>query len=879
MIVDKYKNLLLIFILSYTVLCLNTATLANEGIEYTNKLIVIYKNFESPARFKTKNDSLKLGTLPFGSVLNNVIQKLTLSGDIKIKPLQSPHNIRFQEANEAVAFVETSLDELNSYVVKVNDESIIEKLKEALEKEDGVEKVTRDFKVQLPDELQLQTGNNIVQSCQATPTCDSTTRRVACGSGTPSCPAGKIPFCIFFQNSPAVAGCLGGSTFNSDEIYCDNGSGPPGKLPNDPYNTENWFYEKTGLLSAWNKTCNCPPEIPHANCNVKDHLEFCKIGDPNIIIAVLDNGFSIGFQPGTTGTQDLTDRWDLNISKNVILGDNPFDYDSSDEPSASIVYDHGTAVALSASASGNNNISHAGINWGSKIWAIRVGKGAGTSLSNILAGVNYVISKVDALNIKHFFINLSYGSVGDCNQFLARALNDFAGLNVKSHGGLITLASGNEGCFQNLEDVAPDVIVVGASVSGSPCSNVDIAGYSNYGKSTDIFSPSGFILDNRNIGVESFQISKQTIHGSSFSAPSLAGYGSLLWSLNPTLTPDQIEKVLKISSLNSLPLFEGNLLSKDKINKSQSSQVKINDAIDFSAQITSLIINTNPNTENQKAFVNENNNVIVSAILPGSNEILNLQALNLPQGAEFIATSGTGSVVQTFSWTPTSQDLNNTLPVTFLIKNSIGKIIGATKIIFTVEGRQNRPPIINAGLDKIVRPKQVVRFDGATATDPDSNQLTYSWTLTEPLVPVLKLNPASLNNAGFYTFGTDIGLVNLKFTLTVSDGGTQVSDEVIYTVKNFPPTADAGPDRFSRRGSYLRLGGVGNTDPDLDPLSYTWTQTNGPSVPIFYPNTQNPIIKAPTDLSTPGNEAIFKLKVDDGLGGASTDNVSIFVVR
>lgn len=881
---NKISKFFLFLTLVLFALCPCESSLASvEKVQYTDKLIIEYKSGNNEAVSTFSNNS-NLGVLPFEKILSNVIGKLQATGKLQTRPIIGlPTGLLFRTSEEStlttnIAYIENTLSNLDSYVVKVNDISNIELIKKELEKEAGVSKITQDFLADLPpiDILVNKEPNlNITQSCTVTPGCE--TGRPVCLSGTLTCPLGKRPVCVFLSSKPPFSACLGNGRITPGEAYCDLGLQA---LPEDPYNLENWHYEKTGLSKTWNQTCKCPQEIELSKCNISEHPEFCRIGDLNTVIAVLDNGFSVGSQVGTIGHPDLAGMVDSIISQNVIFNDNPFDYDSSDEPSSKVVYDHGTASVLSSSASGNNTKSHAGVNFNSKIWAVRIGRGASASFSNILAGFNYVIGKVQESNIKRFFINLSYGS-GDCNKSLAKAVNDFAGLEVKNRGGLITLASGNEACAQDFEDIAPHVIVVGATSSSSPCINPVVASYSNYGTLTDIFSPSGFIVDNRNSGIENYELSKQVIHGTSFSAPSLAGYGSLLWASNQNLSPDDVEKILKVSSFNSRFLFDGDQSSKDKIKLSQASQVSIYDAITLQEQILNLMISTDPQSDKQDLFVNVNNVVNVTVILPASNESLGIEALDLPAGAMFEPASGTSSVSQLFFWNPDLSQLDKKFPVTFLVKNSQSKVIGYKKILFTVKEKQeNHPPIINAGSTKIVRPKQLVRFDDATALDEDNDNLTYEWTLPEvPLVPLLRINPTQLNKAGFYVHPMDKGLVDLKFRLTVSDGVHTVSSDVVYGVKNFPPQINAGPDRYVRKDTLVLIGSSQNLDPDGDVLKFSWAQVGGPPVTILTSNTQYLVFKTPPVLAVPGNEIVFRLKVEDGFGGISFDDVSVFVVR
>lgn len=823
------KNLLFLLISNLILIGFNNLASASDEIEFKDKLVVLYKRADNIKERNLTIPTKGLGVLPFETLLGNVIKKLTESGKIPSKYNSSSGNtaqvFRFQETSEEVAFVESELEELDAYVVKVNQIDLVDLLKKGLESEIGVIRVIKDFEVFLP----------------------------------------QLPR---FQEQLKI-----GSSGN--QTSCNPDSEP---LPNDPYNLENWHYERTGLVKAWNDTCNCPTEIQPSKCNVKEHPEFCNVSDPNVIIAILDNGFSIGAQVGTTGHPDLIDRADINASRSVVSNSDPFDFDSSDEPSNEVVFDHGTASAISASGTANNNKSHAGINWNAKIWAIRIGKGAGASTSDILSGINHVLEKARELSISHFFINISYGS-GGCNKYLAQEINEFAGANVKRQGGLIALSSGNDGCFQDFEDVAPDVIVVGATGAGGPCDDIGVASYSNYGALTDIFSPSGFVVDNRDTRVQHFRLGKLRINGTSFSAPSLAGYGTLLWSRYPDLPPHDIEKILKVSSFNSLSLFN-NVPSRERIFKSHSAQVKIDDAISLKSQILNLIISTNPSGENQNLYAEIKNQVLITASLPSSNEGLKLEALNLPVGAVFESASGFGTISQNFLWTPSLFQANNKFQVTFLVKNSQDKVIGYKKILFSVlEKPKNQSPIVNAGLDKTVRPKQVVRFEDASAFDPDNEVLTYEWEVIEPQIKVVRISPWRLNKGGFYAYGTDKGLVDIKFKLTVSDGTNTVSDEVVYTVKNHAPIADTGPLKKVRRNTLIHIGSLKSIDPDGDPIKFTWTQINGPKVELSDLNLQFPSFVTPNELTTQGQEIIFRLTVEDDYGGSATDDDYIYVVR
>jgi subtilisin family serine protease len=91
-----------------------------------------------------------------------------------------------------------------------------------------------------------------------------------------------------------------------------------------------------------------------------------------------------------------------------------------------------------------------------------------------------------------------------------------------------------------------------------------------------------------------------------------------------------------------------------------------------------------------------------------------------------------------------------------------------------------------------------------------------------------------------------------------------------------PPTANAGPDQTVDAGSTVRLDGSGSTDPNGSPLTYSWTQTSGPSVTLSSSTSSNPSFTAPQPSAT--TNLVFKLEVTNNDGVKSDpDSVTITV--
>jgi hypothetical protein len=89
---------------------------------------------------------------------------------------------------------------------------------------------------------------------------------------------------------------------------------------------------------------------------------------------------------------------------------------------------------------------------------------------------------------------------------------------------------------------------------------------------------------------------------------------------------------------------------------------------------------------------------------------------------------------------------------------------------------------------------------------------------------------------------------------------------------NQAPVADAGPDQAVDKDQSVTLDGTRSSDPDGDPLHYSWTQAAGPSVVLAGNGTPHPTFKAPP---TEGETLTFQLAVDDGTATSAAASVTI----
>jgi hypothetical protein len=94
---------------------------------------------------------------------------------------------------------------------------------------------------------------------------------------------------------------------------------------------------------------------------------------------------------------------------------------------------------------------------------------------------------------------------------------------------------------------------------------------------------------------------------------------------------------------------------------------------------------------------------------------------------------------------------------------------------------------------------------------------------------------------------------------------------------NFPPIANAGADRTVDEGSRVVLYGTQSEDPELEPLSFRWQQTDadGPAVTLADARTATPSFTAPP-AGAADSTMTFELVVSDGTHERS-DTVTIHV--
>lgn len=217
-----------------------------------------------------------------------------------------------------------------------------------------------------------------------------------------------------------------------------------------------------------------------------------------------------------------------------------------------------------------------------------------------------------------------------------------------------------------------------------------------------------------------------------------------------------------------------------------------------------------------------------------------------------------------------------------------GTIRRAVTVLVRPASPANRLPALAAGTPR-ASPSSVTGSVPVqltlSATDPDGDSLTYSWS-QEPAAPVGSFSGRFVPSP---TWTAPVVSSTTRFTLrvSVSDGrGGTVPGQVEVEVappgnQNTAPVLTAGPSASPatvNEQQPVSLS-VSASDADGNPLTYSWSQTS-PASPVgsfSNPSARTPSWTAP-DVTASGSYTL-RVTVSDGQGGSASGTVNITVQR
>lgn len=313
-------------------------------------------------------------------------------------------------------------------------------------------------------------------------------------------------------------------------------------VPDDSRYNEQWhYYEATGglnLPTAWDTAQGT-----------------------GVVVAVIDTGYlphadlAANILPGYDMISDLTisqdgDARDSDASDNGDWAPAGACYTGSPATNSSW---HGTHVSGTIAAVTNNNSGVAGVAYKSKVLPVRVLGRCGGYTSDIADGIIWAaggtVSGVPANANPAQVLNLSLGGSGSCSITTQNAINTARGL-----GATVVIAAGNSNTNASNSNPANCNGVVTVAATDR---NGGRAYYSNFGSVVDVAAPGGDVTTGSANGILSTLNSGRTspstdsyafYQGTSMATPHVAGAAALLYEVDPAITPDEVETILKSSS-------------------------------------------------------------------------------------------------------------------------------------------------------------------------------------------------------------------------------------------------------------------------------------------------------------------------------------------
>lgn len=233
--------------------------------------------------------------------------------------------------------------------------------------------------------------------------------------------------------------------------------------------------------------------------------------------------------------------------------------------------------------------------------------------------------------------------------------------------------------------------------------------------------------------------------------------------------------------------------------------------------------------------------------------------------------AGSAATIQlpTASRTQFTADLPGAYVVRLRVSDGLGEAMDEVTITSV-----NQAPVASAGADREGSRGVALLLSSTGSHDPDQDPLTSTWMLvTRPAGSAATLTDVTGPATGFTpdVFGSYVA------RLTVSDGELSSSDEVVVTVRNHAPIANAGPDLESNAGATLSLTAAASSDPDQDRLTCAWTVASRPTGSAAVPS--DPATCAPSVTFDAEGLYVFALTVGDGELQSAPDTVQVTVHR
>ncbi len=296
-------------------------------------------------------------------------------------------------------------------------------------------------------------------------------------------------------------------------------------------------------------------------------------GSSQVVIAITDTGIDLDhpdlvdnlwINPGEIAGNAIDD--DANGYTDDVYG---WDFANNDNnPDDPEEQGHGTSVAGSTGATGNNGLGVVGTMWSVSMMACKIfpDDGGGAPLFAITAAAEYTATMRRDFGVNIVASNNSYGALTADQTGFFDSAEELAIQEFTDAGGLFVAAAGNDtndndGASRAYPASYPNPFIVVAAAT----QNTDVlAGFSNFGATTvDVGAPGERVLTTERGG------GYRLIDGTSFASPYTAGAIGLLSAVNPFATAAQLRDAL-FAGVDVVTGLQGRVLTNGRINVGRS---------------------------------------------------------------------------------------------------------------------------------------------------------------------------------------------------------------------------------------------------------------------------------------------------------------------
>ena len=330
-------------------------------------------------------------------------------------------------------------------------------------------------------------------------------------------------------------------------VWADN------TTPNDPSYSSEWGLNNTGQTGG----------KVDADIDAPEAWDTSTGAGSGVVVGIIDTGIgynhpdlaaNVWTNPGETAGDGID-----NDGNGYIDDIHGYDFANNDGDPLDD-NGHGSHVAGTIAAVGNNGVGVTGVSWGAKLMALKFLNASGSgSTSAAVSALNYAVKMKTQYGVNIRVTNNSWGG-GWSSSAMLTAIQNCANAGMlfiaaAGNGGPDQVGDNNDSTPNYPSNYASDSVIAVAATDA----NDNLGSFSNYGVGTvELGAPGVSIYSTYYNG------GYATLSGTSMATPHVSGVAALAWSVAPSATYQQIRTAIlngtdKIASLNGKTISGGRL--------------------------------------------------------------------------------------------------------------------------------------------------------------------------------------------------------------------------------------------------------------------------------------------------------------------------------